>query len=105
MPCARCRITTSWPCCTWRPDAFAYIWPMRPVLITGANGFVGNYLSEYLASSMSVLATGKGDCRFFVDAPALAYAPLDITDPGAVDALIDRWQPRSIVHCAALSKP
>ncbi|GAA4330172.1 SDR family oxidoreductase [Flaviaesturariibacter amylovorans] len=78
---------------------------MQPVLITGANGFVGNYLSEYLAATSTVLATGKGDCRFSFSVPALTYAPLDITDREAVATLIDAFKPRCIVHCAALSKP
>ncbi|RYY88143.1 MAG: SDR family oxidoreductase [Chitinophagaceae bacterium] len=78
---------------------------MQTVLITGANGFVGNYLSERLAPHLRVLATGKGDCRLSFNAPSLQYRELDITDRGAVEILLKEERPGCIIHAAAISKP
>jgi UDP-glucuronate 4-epimerase len=83
----------------------------RPVLVTGAAGFIGAYVCRALrARGETVLG-----CDNFNDyyAPALkrdrvaALCPeveivaLDIADKAAWDALIARIQPRAIVHLAA----
>ncbi|GAB4091881.1 SDR family oxidoreductase [Flaviaesturariibacter terrae] len=78
---------------------------MQKVLITGANGFVGNYLSERLAGTCQVQATGKGDCRLSVAHSSLNYTALDITDAAAVRALLVSDKPGCIVHAAAISQP
>ncbi|RYY40719.1 MAG: SDR family oxidoreductase [Chitinophagaceae bacterium] len=78
---------------------------MQTVLITGANGFVGNYLSEKLAQHANVIATGKGDCRLSFTAPTLRYVELDITAEAQVETVLFGVKPDCIIHCAAISKP
>ncbi len=78
---------------------------MQKLLITGANGFVGNYLCAELAPHFKVVATGKGERRLFFAHPHLSYRALDITSPEEVAALIREESPDIIVHSAAMSKP
>jgi dTDP-4-dehydrorhamnose reductase len=75
------------------------------ILITGANGFVGNYLSEALAPAFRVVATGKGDCRLSFNHPSLSYTELDITDEAAVARIISQLKPAVVIHAAAISQP
>lgn len=79
---------------------------MQKVLITGANGFVGHYLSALLvAQNFTVLATGTGACRLAIKAPNFSYAPLDITDAAAVKVFLQNEDPQVVVHAAAMTKP
>lgn len=78
---------------------------MQTVLITGANGFVGNYLCERLAGTYRVLATGRGDCRLSFTNPSLEYRELDITNEMAVRQLLAEIRPGMIVHAAAIAQP
>jgi GDP-4-dehydro-6-deoxy-D-mannose reductase len=69
------------------------------VLITGASGFVGSWLTRLCAES--------GDEVFGVSrsgtVPAGTGIALDLTDPGAVRATLAELQPEVIYHLAALS--
>ena len=77
------------------------------ILITGANGFLGYYLSELLLQKgLKVLATGKGECRLpFTNQTGFIYSPLDFTDPFAVHDIFEQFKPAVIVHAGAMSKP
>ena len=77
------------------------------VLVTGANGFIGSYLTKkLLLEGLQVLATGTGPCRLPADQwPGLRYESLDITDPFAVHDVCAATKPDIIVHCAAMGKP
>ena len=77
------------------------------VLITGANGFLGYYLSEkLLAKGYAVIATGKGNCRLpFLTDNNFFYDSMDFTDPYAVHDVFKKYQPQVIVHGGAISKP
>ncbi len=77
------------------------------VLITGANGLLGQYLTrDCLDAGYTVLATGKGACRLPPDQPgASIYAELDITDSTAVEQLLLREKPDVILHGAAMTQP
>jgi dTDP-4-dehydrorhamnose reductase len=77
------------------------------ILITGANGFLGYYLSELLLQKgLKVLATGKGECRLpFTNHSDFIYSPLDFTDPFAVHDIFEKFKPAVIVHAGAMSKP
>lgn len=77
------------------------------VLITGANGFLGHYLTgQLLAKRIAVIATGKGDCRLpYADNPLFQYQSLDFTDPEAVQLIVGNLRPDVIVHGGAVSKP
>lgn len=77
------------------------------VLITGANGFLGHYLvAELLQKNISVIATGKGACRLpFTNNPLFTYAAMDFTDAASVEAVFEKYQPATLVHAGAMSKP
>jgi len=75
------------------------------VLVTGANGFLGQHLVHYLASKgYDVIATGRGERRITSLAPFL-YVALDLTQQDAVNTMMQRLKPDVVIHVAAMSKP
>lgn len=79
---------------------------METVLITGANGFVGHYLTGLLVSEkFRVIATGRGPSRLPFNAPHFIYESLDFTDPESVKDVLERHQPKIIIHSGAMSAP
>ena len=77
------------------------------VLITGANGFLGYYLTEQLlGENYDVIATGKGENRlpFYMD-KHFKYVTMDFTDPFAVHDVFEKYKPDMVVHTGAMSKP
>ena len=99
---------------------------MEKVLVTGANGFVGNWLvDDLLRDGCEVLGLGRvpdpsdlparlGDRdRVDVDASGTAvyagpedswrFRDLDLTAPGAVAAVIEDFAPDAVYHLAAQS--
>jgi dTDP-4-dehydrorhamnose reductase len=75
------------------------------VLITGANGFLGQHLTLYLANkSYDVIACSRGECRI-LQKNSFQYYPLDITDGQAAALIIAATQPDVLIHAAAMSKP
>jgi dTDP-4-dehydrorhamnose reductase len=77
------------------------------ILITGANGFLGYYLSaQLLAKGFRVMATGKGGCRLpFVGEKGFKYSIMDFTDPFAVHDIVEKYQPAIVIHAGAMTKP
>lgn len=83
------------------------------VLITGATGFLGSWIASALANrGIPVLATDISNDHRRLDAlcPDLAEGMVerricDITDPEALDLLIEQMRPTSIIHLAALQIP
>lgn len=77
------------------------------ILITGANGFLGYYLTELLLrQDQMVIATGKEQCRLpFHDRPRFLYEEMDFTDTRSVRKVLLKHQPECIVHTGAMSKP
>ena len=75
------------------------------VLITGANGLLGQALVERMSRmpDYDVLATAR-DERLHCTATSCGYAPLDITDVEAVDALFEDFAPSVVVNCAAMTQ-
>ncbi len=74
------------------------------ILVTGANGFLGQHLVKHLSDKYNVSATSRGDCRIPQDVN-FVYHPLDLTDATAVGALVTAVKPNIIIHTAANSKP
>lgn len=77
------------------------------VLITGANGFLGHYLTEQLLmKGYTVLATGKGNCRLpFSQHENFQYLSMDFTEPDIVKNVLSENKPGVVVHAGAISKP
>jgi dTDP-4-dehydrorhamnose reductase len=75
------------------------------LLVTGADGLVGQTLVERLARwrEADVLATGREPTPRHAP-PAGGYVALDVTDADAVERLFLDFAPSAVVHLAAESK-
>ena len=74
------------------------------VLVTGANGLLGQALVDRLAdaSDLDVVATARDNAPRF--APSTCdYRPMDVTAPDAVEAVFEDVDPDVVVNCAAVS--
>ncbi len=78
---------------------------MMKILITGANGLLGQKLITLLAPNKNVdlIATGRGENRITGLADTFTYQSLDITKAGQVDDVITKYQPDVILHTAAMT--
>ena len=75
------------------------------ILITGANGFLGQHLTLFLAEKKyQVIACSRGECRI-PENLSFEYFPIDLADEKAVEALVAKVSPDIVVHTAANSKP
>lgn len=76
------------------------------VLLTGANGFLGYYLTQQLLrKDHDVIATGKGDCRLPFSADKnFTYVSMDFTDPFEVHDVFAKYSPEAVVHAGAMSR-
>lgn len=76
------------------------------ILITGANGFLGYYLTQQLLQKgHEVIATSKGECRLpFHEENNFIYATMDFTDPFAVHDVFEKFKPEVAIHAGAMSK-
>lgn len=77
---------------------------MKKVLITGANGLLGQKIVYQYKnnSSYQLIATGRGQCRI-KDKEGYIYVQMDISDKNEVDNVLDKYQPDSIIHTAAMT--
>ena len=77
---------------------------MKKILITGANGLLGQKLVSLLSQQQDVdlLATAKGMCRFSLP-DNVAYSTLDITNADACMNLFYRFQPDALINAAAMT--
>lgn len=75
------------------------------ILLTGANGLVGQALVERLSRvpEVDLLATGR-DARPRYTTGSCGYTPLDITDAEAVRRLFVDFAPSAVINCAAITK-
>ena len=75
------------------------------VLITGANGFLGQYLCIHLASKgFEVVATSRGTCKI-IGFPSIKFQSVDVTKKNEVLSVLSMEKPDIIIHNAAMSKP
>ncbi len=70
------------------------------LLITGISGFLGWYLAEQASQQYRVTGTYH---RRFVNHPAIATLPLDLTNTQQVEQCLDQDRPDIVLHLAALS--
>lgn len=77
------------------------------VLVTGANGLLGQKLVGLLnaAPGVEVTGTGRGPLRLppFLH-PGSGYLSLDITRPDETAGILDRVQPDVVIHTAAMTQ-
>lgn len=79
---------------------------MQKLLITGINGFLGNYLAtELIAKNYFVVGAGKGLCRIQPHQANLSYESLDFTTEEEVNRVFEKHQPGIVIHCGAMTKP
>ncbi|CAN5732081.1 dTDP-4-dehydrorhamnose reductase [soil metagenome] len=76
------------------------------ILITGANGLLGQHLVDLLLKTTdhALVATGIGPQRTAFKDDRLTYISLDICDGVAVHSLMEQVQPGVVIHCAALTQ-
>ncbi len=76
------------------------------VLITGANGLLGQHLVKLLlARGHRVIATGKGASRLaFEENEGYRYYSIDITEDFDLHDLTLSETPEMIIHCAAMTQ-
>lgn len=76
----------------------------RTILITGANGFLGQKLIEKLIdkSPYRIIATSKSENRNFIQ-KGYTYIPCNFTDNISLQSLLEEVQPDHIIHTAAMS--
>ncbi|HEX4849728.1 MAG TPA: NAD(P)-dependent oxidoreductase, partial [Puia sp.] len=76
------------------------------ILITGANGLLGQHLTKLLLDNGDfVIATGKGESRLpFVAHPGLIYKPLDISNIEDAASIFSSHHPDVVIHAAALTQ-
>ncbi|MHB1922820.1 MAG: SDR family oxidoreductase [Chitinophagaceae bacterium] len=76
----------------------------RKVLITGANGLLGQHLVTTFSKKLNfeVIATGKGETRN-KNFPEVNYIDLDICNPQIVQKVILSHHPDIIIHGAAMT--
>lgn len=85
---------------------FATFVIMIKILVTGANGLLGqNLVKLFLENNFIVIATGKGDSRLtFQQGDRFRYYPADITSPLALQEIFQKEQPEVVVHAAAMTQ-
>ena len=73
------------------------------ILITGANGLLGQKLVEQLVQQgkFDVIATGRGPCR--LSGSGFTYQTLDIENEQEVEATLADLRPEVIIHGAAMT--
>lgn len=78
---------------------------MKNVLVTGANGLLGQKLVEMLlpfANQYQIIATARGENRAKIT-KGYIYESLDITNVDAVSAIFEKYQPDAVIHGAAMT--
>lgn len=78
--------------------------PFRKILITGANGLLGQKVTGLFLTDtrFEILATAKG-AQLNREDLVCRYQELDITDRKAVRAVVADFQPEVIINCAAMT--
>jgi len=75
------------------------------ILITGANGLLGQKLVERLIDrgNFEILATGRGKSRLPKEWRGYTYAQMDITSQEQINRVFDKSKPSVVIHCASMT--
>jgi len=78
---------------------------MKKILITGANGLLGQKLVSLLSiqENVHLIATASGACRFSIP-ENVTYQNLDVTNVEDCIFLMDKFQPEALIHAAAMTQ-
>jgi dTDP-4-dehydrorhamnose reductase len=75
------------------------------VLITGANGLLGQHLVKILLEkNYQVLATGRGEQRLSFTQVNYSWHEMDIADANAVGRVMSELKPDVVIHAAAMTQ-
>ncbi len=76
------------------------------ILVTGANGLVGQHLVKQLLENTThtIIATGRGSSRLPFANARLVYQPLDITDGIVASSFYHNCEPGAVIHAAAMTQ-
>src|SRR5947209_6351333 len=76
------------------------------VLITGANGLLGQHLIKLLlGNNYQVVATSRGESKLsFESAAGFVYHPMDITNAMQTFSVMRSEKPDVVVHAAAMTQ-
>jgi dTDP-4-dehydrorhamnose reductase len=74
------------------------------ILITGANGLLGQKLVQLISTTTTdtLLATGRGENRNPAN-DQYSYRSMDITDQASIDTAMDAFEPDVVIHTAAMT--
>lgn len=77
---------------------------MQKILITGANGLLGQKLVHLLANNPTIdlIATARGKSRLPIS-EGFRYLEMDLNNPTQIESVIQEIQPDSIIHTAAMT--
>lgn len=77
---------------------------MKKILITGANGLLGQKLIDlYLEKPEKlIIASGIGPCRH-PEKSRIIYTELDISDRTNVESVFEEFKPDTLIHTAAMT--
>lgn len=74
------------------------------ILITGANGLLGQKLVSDLGNSgHTILASGQGDCRILNLPENVRYRSCNVTNEEEVTRICSDFQPEAVIHTAAMT--
>nr|WP_209329583.1 SDR family oxidoreductase [Lunatimonas salinarum] len=77
----------------------------RTILITGANGLLGQKLVEQASSNplYHVIASGKGECRLPFENPEFEYVKMDVSRKEDINEVFQQYQPQVVIHAASMT--
>lgn len=77
----------------------------KTILITGANGLVGQKLVEcgITNEQWNIIATGRGESRFKSRKEDFTYEPMDITGIEEVSRVFAKYTPDYVIHSASMT--
>lgn len=77
---------------------------MKTILVTGSNGLLGQKITDLFLKTKDfrLIATSKGRNRHPVTSGYI-YEELDICNPEGVNSILEKYNPDSVIHTAAMT--